>query len=297
MKIAYVSKPYLYSNLLKDGLINKGADVSCFNHFKDINSPENYDVIYVESMGGDSVYASKIGHKNLIIMTRGVGVYESRIDRIQWKNVKTLIFLQQHQLDYFKRRWGNIKIPMKLGVIPVPAPLKQFRLRSDLRVTNKVALIANITDRKGTAYIPDFLQMFPNLEIHHLGQVCLYGNPVREYVRWRLERDGTASRYFWKRHIGHGDLNNWLEDKSYIWLPSIAEGFCRALIEGHSKGLKPIIKHYAGAETIWDNKFLYDRMEEIKRIIDLPYEPKSYRDYVDNKFNQDKVAEIFLSYV
>ena len=297
MKIAYVYRPYLYSNLLTEGLIKKGIDVISFKHFKEIKNPENYDVIYIESIGADAIIASKIGHKNIIVLTRGVGVYESRIDRIKWCNIKTLFFLQQHQLDYFKRRWGNIKIPMKLGILPIPAPLKQFTLRKDKNITNKVALIANITDRKGTAYIPDFLQMYPDLTIHHLGQVCLYGNPVREYVRWRLKRDGTANRYFWKKHIPQKDLNNWLEDKTYIWLPSISEGFCRALIEGHSKGLKPIIKNYAGAETIWDNTFLYDRLDQIKRILDLPYEPERYRDYIDNKFNKEKVAEIFLYYV
>jgi len=297
MKIAYVSKLYLYSNLLIEGLIKKGVYVKSFRYYKDIKRPQDYDIIYIESLGADVTVASKREHKNLIILTRGVGVYESRIDRIIWKNIKTLFFLQQHQLDYFKRRWGNKKIPTKLGVLPVPAPLKQFTLKKDIRLTNKVALIANITDRKGSAYIPDFLQMYPDLTIHHLGQVCLYGNPVREYVRWRLERDGTANRYFWKKHISQGDLNNWLEDKSYIWLPSISEGFCRALIEGHCKGLKPIIKNYAGAETIWDNTFLYDRIDQIKRILDLPYEPERYRKYVNNKFNKEKVAEIFLSYV
>ncbi len=297
MKIAYVSNPYPYAMLLVKGLINKGIETHYFKRFEDLKDPENYDVLYVESIGGDAIGASRIGHKNLIVLTRGVGVYESRIDRVMWKNVKTLLFLQQHQLDYFKIRWGDMKIPMKLGVLPVPAPLKEFTLRQDLRPTNKVALIANITDRKGSAYIPDFLQMYPNLEVHHLGQVCLYGNPVKEYVRWRLERDGTASRYFWKRHINRGRLNDWLEDKTYIWLPSISEGFCRALIEGHSKGLKPIIKNYAGAETIWDNAFLYDRIDEIKRILELPYEPERYRKYVNNKFNKEKIAEIFLSYV
>jgi len=297
MKIAYITKKYLYSELLINGLRDRNYKVDHFVHFKDVPNTDNYDVLFLESIGIESMIASNHGHKNLIIMTRGVGVYQAKIGRMKWHNVKYLLALQQHQLDYFKRRWSGPKMPVKTGVLPVPAPLKQFTFKKDFRENNKVALVANITDRKGTATIPDFLQEYPNLEIHHLGQVCLYGNPVREYVRWRLERDGTAGRYFWKKHIPHGDLNNWLEDKTYIWLPSISEGFCRALIEGHSKGLKPIIKHYAGAETIWDKTFLYDNIKDVKRILDLPYEPERYRKYVADKYSVEKVIDILIKYL
>ena len=141
---------------------------------------------------------------------------------------------------------------------------------------------------------------FPDLHIHHLGKVCLYGNPVTEFIRWRLERDGNADRYHYTKHIDSNNLNDWLEDKTYIWLPSISEGFNRSVLEGMCKGLKPIIRHFAGAERIWPEEYLYDRMEELQDIVVsclTPYEPEKYRDYVKEKYGADKVFEIFKKFM
>jgi len=288
MKIAYIARPYRYSNLLKKGL-REEHEVDEFKCYEELKYPKNYDILFVESIGRDSMLASQVKHKCLIILATGVDLYEGSLHRLDWDNIDCLLTYSKHQAEYFKRRWGATCSPGKVAILPVPAPLDEFSLKKNKRANNKVALIANITDRKGTYQIPEFLQRFPDLEIHHLGKVCLYGNPVREFVRWRLGKDGNTKRYHWQKHEGPHRMNKWFEDKTYLWMPTISEGFCRAILEGMTKGLKPIVRRFAGSEEIWMKESLYDRMEEIDKIVRSSYEPKKYREYVIENYHAAKI--------
>lgn len=296
MKIAYVNRQYLYRDILVKEM-RKEFKVDVSNYFKEVRNPENYDVVYVESLNGNSLEASQLSLKKLIVFTRGVGVYQAKLDRLNWGNIDRICFLSRHQLDYFKARWGDRCKPKHLSVLPLPCPYEHFPLRKKPVKNNKVALIANITDRKGTYQIPRFLRMFPELKIHHLGEVCLYGDPVREFVRWKLDKDGNSNRYYWQKHIDFNQINGWLEDKTYIWLPTISEGFNRAVMEGMCKGLMPIVRRFAGSDDIWMKESLYDEMSEIKSIIKKKYEPEKYRNYVKEKYHPSKIMEKFKTFL
>ena len=214
-KLAYVSRQYIEQQYFVKGL-EKYFEVQEFRHWHEIKDPNSFNTIMVETDWG--VLTRKIKHKNIIVLTKGVDIYVGKYNDADWNNVNWYFTLSQHQLDYFKVRWGKHS-PKNTGVVPVIAPLKHFGLRKNPVENNKVALIANITDRKGTYQIPDFLLRFPNLAIHHLGSVEAYGDPVREYVRWRLERDKTSHRYLWKKKIPMDKVDEWLEDKTMLSFP------------------------------------------------------------------------------
>ena len=292
-RLAYISRQYIEQQCFVNGL-KKYFDVEDYRHWYEVKDPNSFDIIMVETDWG--VVSQRIKHKNLIVLTKGMDVYVGKLRNTTWENINWFFTLSKHQLDYFKTRWEKCN-PKNTGIVPVIAPLEHFILRKDPVQNNKVALIANITDRKGTYQIPDFLLMFPDLVIHHLGSVELYGEPVREYVRWRLEKDGTADRYIWQNHIPQDQVNDWLEDKTYIWLPSISEGFNRAVLEGMCKGLKPIVKRFAGADDIWMKESLYDKEDEIRAIIEAPYQPKEYRKFVKDRYNVDLVIDNFIKLI
>ena len=92
-------------------------------------------------------------------------------------------------------------------------------------------------------------------------------------------------------------MSQWLEDKTYIWLPTIGESFGRAVLEGMCKGLKPIVRRFPGAEALWPPEYLYDTVDEIKTILNKPYNREEYRDWVINKYGIDKIINKFNEYV
>jgi len=292
MRIAHITRDYYGGELSKALRID--FEVDDFKSYRDIHNPNDYDILLVEYLGLEAISASKHEHKNLMIRTRGVEVYEGNLRKICWQNVKWLLVLGKHQKDYFERRWGRYNCkPQNIGWLPQVAPLDKFTLREKPEVTSRVAMLSNVTGRKGSDQIPEFLMRYPDKNILHYGTICAYGYSVAEYVRWKLEKEQIVNRYKHKEWIDFNEINKWLEDKTYLFFPSIAESFGRAIAECLCKGIKPIIRNFQGAEELWPKEFLYNNFEDIDRILALPYEPEKYRQWVAGRYSKEKILSMF----
>ena len=297
MRIAIVSRhPYIQK--IGENMRNRfGYNVSIFNKYEDIGKPEIFDTVFVYNIGRSTLLAVKGNHNNLIVGTAGVEIYMNGIKRVSWDKVNTLLALQQHQLDYFTRTYSDRIKVKRCGVVPLPALPETFTFKKNRKINNNVAMVANITGRKGEENIPEFLRRFKKLHLHHLGQVCEYGNAVNEFVNWQLKRDGNDDRYHRTKHEYFRDMNEWYEDKTYLWHPSISEGMGRAVLEGMTKGLMPIVKRYAGAEDLWSKENTYDTFDEVEDMLNREYEPEKYRDYVCEKYDINKIINEFKQYL
>jgi glycosyltransferase involved in cell wall biosynthesis len=105
--------------------------------------------------------------------------------------------------------------------------------------------------------------------------------------KWNMENNIFFNGYV-------ENINNWLEDKEYIVSSSISEGCPNAILEGMSKGVKPVIHCWPGAEKIFGSDFIFTTPEEFIEVINGPYEPERYRRFVEENFDiKDKIKEIF----
>lgn len=285
MKIAYVTsnRPTEYHHKFKQ-LLGKFGEVT---HLQDeFRSIPDYDVVFVESIDGPLLECLKYNPRKLIVRTTGIEIYEGHLKRIQWPKVWKLIAYSHHQIDYFKKTWTSCR-PLGFGVIP-PVMLGQFKLKKKTNGKN-IGVIANITGRKNLQEIPLFLKKHPDYAVHHLGVICAYGAPVKDYIDTTLKRFNLTRNYFYQKHIKYNEINSWLNNMDYIWLPSIQEGFNRSILEGMGKGLTPIIKNYPGATSLWPRKYIYDELDEINLDID---EPEKVRGFIEEKYSEEKTLEL-----
>lgn len=293
MRIAWVSRGPYEKYLIEK--LQPFHDIKNFKRYTDIKTPQKFDVVFVEYAGEDAIQASNGNLKHLIVRTRGVEIFEGGLRRMNWPGVKWFLTLGEYQVKYFKKRWIGCE-PHNIGVLPHAVLENQFTLRE--REENKrIAVIANITGRKGTDQIPEFLKKYKDYKIFQCGDVCKYGYSVKEFLDWRLGKDNTAERYVYKKHIEFNQMSQWLEDKTYIWLPTIGESFGRAVLEGMCKGLKPIVRRFPGAAQLWPPEYIYDTLEDIKRILDKPYNREEYRNWVLDKYGADKIVNKFNEYI
>ncbi|KKM88233.1 hypothetical protein LCGC14_1260780 [marine sediment metagenome] len=293
MRIAHVTTDF-YGKLLSEAL-RLEFEVDDFQAWGDIKDHHKYDMTIVEYLGAEAINATKRSvSKNLVLRTRGVEVYEGHLRKIIWAHVKWLLTLGEHQVDYFERRWHRLGCkPYNIDWLPQVAPLEKFELRKDPKENNNVAMLSNITGRKGSDRIPEFLLRYPNKRIEHYGTICAYGYSVQEFVRWRLEKLGLSDRYKHRENVSFDKISEWLENKTYLFFPSIAEGLGRAVLECMCKGVKPIIRNYKGASELWPSQLLYNDIKDIDRIMDLQYEPEAYRKFVEDRYSKQAILNKF----
>jgi len=287
-KIAIVDNRVYADDLAS--LLDSGFEVSIFNRYTEIRHPNDFDIIFIEFIGLDAVIASQKKHKCLVIRTNGVEIYEGKVDRVEWENVHTLCFLQKHQMEYFKTNHCECS-PKNMVIFPPCIHPRRFKIRKNEK-NNKVAIIANVTGRKGLSDIPRFLRMYPELQIYHIGSVCAYGGSTMDYINYHTKNDGTANRYHFMKKIPHGQITTFLDDKTYLLSMSIGEGFGRNILEGMYKGLKPIIHYFPGAVDIWGNEYVYTDLGEIKEML-TSYEPDRYRKFAVDNYSVNKALEVF----
>jgi glycosyltransferase involved in cell wall biosynthesis len=85
------------------------------------------------------------------------------------------------------------------------------------------------------------------------------------------------------------DLSEFYKDKTYIINTSLRESQAMSVLEGMACGLKPIINNWTGAKDIYDAKFIYENIQDVVSVLHGDYEPKKYRQFVEENYNSDKI--------
>ncbi len=126
MKILYLSRQYLYRDIVAKGLKEAGYQVDVYEDAKVVDGIDKYDAVYVEAMDSNILEAINRNAKKLILFTRGVEVYESSWHKLKWDKIDRLVFLSQHPADYFKIRYGNLYKSEAISVLPLPCSCEYF---------------------------------------------------------------------------------------------------------------------------------------------------------------------------
>ncbi len=127
----------------------------------------------------------------------------------------------------------------------------------------------------------------PEYELHVLGRpMCSW---QKAYILHFVEKNNL--KFF--QTDGPLDVNTWLEDKDFILLTSAKEAFSFAIAEGMLKGIKPLIHRFYHAGDIWDEKYIWDKVSQVKPMLEGEYNGKEYRDYVLNNYPLDKMLRAY----
>jgi len=81
------------------------------------------------------------------------------------------------------------------------------------------------------------------------------------------------------------DMNSWYDQMDYIITPSLKEAFSYATAEAMSKGIKPILNNWLGADTIWPKKYIYNDLDEAVEMVMGEYNPEEYRQVVTERYD------------
>ena len=86
-----------------------------------------------------------------------------------------------------------------------------------------------------------------------------------EAVRPRLDEASAAGAVLWQPH--GSDVAQWFQSVGFTLSTSDDESFHMAPAEGMASGTVPVVRHWPGAETVYDDRWLYDETSEAAGVI------------------------------
>ena len=244
-------------------------------------------IIWVEHLDGSAEdYSKKKLNCPLVLRLSAMELYKGSIKSIKWSNVSALVVHGQHLKDYFIKEIGGLSKD-KIHVIPLCIDTDKFSLKRSEQ-NKKVAIVSEVHWRKGAILIPQVIENAPEgYHFYHIGPII--NRDAMNYINWRLAKTGLLGFYHYEGTTAN--VSRWLEDKSYLLHCSGTEGMPRAVGEAMSKGLKPAIFNYRGAEEQWPDVFVWDYLDEVEGIFNGKCNPKEYRKYILDNYSVDVVAK------
>jgi len=247
---------------------------------------EEAQIVWVEHLDKTAEEMSKRKlNVPLVLRLSAMELYKCPIKNIKWSNVSALVVHGKHLKDYFIETFGCLD-KHNIYVVPLCIDTDKFGLK-DSEQNKKVAIVSEVHWRKGAQIIPQVIENAPEgFHFYHIGQI-INRDPLN-FIKWRLSQRGLLGFYHFE---GVSDnVSRWLEDKTYFLHCSGTEGMPRAVGEAMSKGLKPIIFNYRGAEKQWTDTFTWDYFDELDNMYG-ECEPEVYRKFILDNYSIPIVAK------
>jgi len=240
-----------------------------------------------------SLETPKPANTRIIAEAVDADIYGGQWKGVNWAWVDGLVCMSRHMLDYMRRNGLPDSVPVHL--VPGGVDLSKWTMRRDQRRGYNVAWIGHYWIAKN---LFGALQVFNELIRRDPA------SPWRLFVR----ADERWSPNWWEEHCKAylaanpqlaervtfitqriADLNEWLEDKSYILSTSFKEAYGYAVGEAAAKGIMPIIQNTNGALDIWPREWVFDvHSQAVDRFLNGWYEPELYRNYVAQRYPLEK---------
>lgn len=218
-------------------------------------------------------------NKRIITRCHDIDAWCGHYARVDWSLVDDLIFVGKHIQDLVL---GNQPMPSNVNVhlFKHGIELERFPFRNKAK-GNKIAWVGRIVGHKCIELALQVLAENPTYELHCLGSSLdsweLY------YVNDFCKRNNL--KFF---HTPESpNVDEFLQDKDYILLTSFKEAFSYAIGEGMAKGLKPLIHHFYGAENVWPQKYIWEKVSDVKPMLEGDYNPQEYHDFIANNYPMD----------
>lgn len=222
--------------------------------------------------------------KNIIVRLHDIDAWVGHHLSVNWEWVTNLVFVCDHihdkvVLDLTEKN----KLPdfLKVHTIKHGINLDKFTYRDKLK-GNKIAWVGNICHHKCLELALQVLAENPEYELHAVGSSL--DSWELAYVESFVKRNKL--KFFYYPSVG--DMNTFLEDKHYILLTSFKEAFSFIVGEAMAKGLRPLIHNFWGAEGVWDKKYIWNKVSEVKPMLN-DYNPIEYRQYIEKYYPLKKM--------
>ncbi|WP_392486084.1 methyltransferase domain-containing protein [Haloimpatiens sp. FM7315] len=202
-----------------------------------------------------------------------------------WDNVDKLILVTDHLKKLLSLQIYDIEKKVNIITIKNGVDMDKYKLL-ERKTGFNVAYVGYINDRKNPILLLQIIKKLvekdQRFKLYVAGSfqsllIKIYWN--YEIKKMNLENNVVFEG--WQK-----DISNWLEDKNYILSSSIHESFGYGIAEAMARGIKPVIHDFIYSNEIWDDKYLFNTVDEaVSKISEEEYNSKEYRKFIEDNYS------------
>jgi len=232
--------------------------------------------------------------KKIVTRLHRYEVFTSFPEKINWGNIDGLILVANHLRYLLPERLSDV---VEIRVIENGVALDRFTFKKRKKGYN-IGFIANMIPRKNPVLL---LQIIKRLvEIDRRYKLFVAGEfsdkLIKLYWDYMINELNLGESVIFDGW--QSDVNKWLKDKDYILSTSIHESFGYAIAEAMAKGIKPVIYNFPYAKEIWDQKYLFNTIDEaVAKIREDDYTSDEYRSFIEKKYALKKEMDKIISFL
>jgi len=208
-----------------------------------------------------------------------------------------IIYIAKHIQEHCSEKFKNLEgVPNQ--VIPMGIDLDKFNYKVRNK-GHKIAFIATrLTEEKGfdeaLKILAELRKRSNKYELHVVGRRP--GDDLWEKTIDHIINENAmdeAVKFLGNLPYDTGnEINDFLEDKDYLLLPSRKEAFSFVTAEAMAKGIKPVVWNFYRAKDIWPEYILFNTHQEAVDMIDSEvYNSAAYRQWIEEKYPIEKHLE------
>jgi glycosyltransferase involved in cell wall biosynthesis len=259
------------------------------------------DVAWFEWCTQQAVDVSRRPHDcKTIVRLHRYEAYRDWPGQVRWENIDALVTVGNRAVT--ERLKDQVPgLAERTQVIPIPngVDLNRFAFRDRTQGKN-LAVVAHVNYWKNPMFL---LQCFAKLRSIDPDYRLYWAGPfqddgvLKQYLDCMVDELALADAVRFEGF--QADIPGWLEDKHYLLSGSLVEGHPVNVLEGMACGLKPVIHTFPGSREFFPPHLLFRTPEEFcKRIVDEPYQPNTYREFVAERYSataqHDRIKQLVL---
>jgi hypothetical protein len=225
-----------------------------------------------------------------------IEVFAGQATAVNWEKVSGAIFMAKH-IKNIVEHGAKVTCPMKIirpGIDLTKWTLKPSRSTTQPQIKRIAYVVGDrrIWDVKRLDIAFQILRDLLDYDKETIWQLHVRGTyssheQYNAYCRY-LEKDLKLEGFVVWHEERIEDLNKWLDDMDYFYLPSTKEAFSYATAEAMAKGIKPIINNWESSKENWAPFVCETYGQALAAFTKGDYTPEFYREYVERYFDQNR---------
>lgn len=265
------------------GLRAMGHEVTVHGAF-DPAVADDADIVWTEWANEDAIEAAAYGCRRLIVRMRGYDVW-GPLDLLRRQSVGAMVYESVWMRELAWKRFPPLReIPSH--VIPAGVDLQRFTFKP--RAPGKiVALVARTLADKGYQLAFEWARRRPDITLH-VTTALAEANP--RFARYLAH--ATPSNV----HIHESvETASWLDaiDANYLLDASVWETLGYTIVEAMALGIRPLVHNRPGSEMLWPDLARWTSLDDLDRLLELPYDTYAYRKRAEQDFDAQKQTAKF----